>query len=34
VTRRAYIEAEAEREIIAELEDAAKQLPSEPAPED
>ena len=34
VTRRAYIEAEAEREIIAELEDAAKQLPSEPAPDE
>ena len=33
-TRRAYLEAAAEREIIAELEDAAKQLPSEPAPED
>jgi hypothetical protein len=33
-TRRAYIEAEAEREIIAELEDAAKQLPSEPAPDE
>ncbi len=29
VIRRAYIEAEAEREIIAELEESAKQLPSE-----
>jgi hypothetical protein len=32
--RRAYLEAEAEREIITELEKTAKQLPSEPAPED
>jgi len=32
--RRAYLEAEAEREIIAELEKTAKQLPSEPAPEE
>jgi hypothetical protein len=31
--RRAYIEAEAEREIIAQLEDAAKQLPSGPTPD-
>jgi hypothetical protein len=31
--RRVYIEAEAEREIIAQLEDAAKQLPSGPTPD-
>ena len=32
--RRAYIEAEAEREIIEELEDTAKQLPPPPEPDD